>query len=181
MKNLAVGLSVWAALSVLVPALASSSTEPTVGQVEETRIIGSQAQNTDINAPTQVALAPTVAAPDAGKLKLSDDQLEKINALRTRLADAAGPKRLELKKQKRSLRDLITQPTIDRSKVSEVQNKINSLHDDLSNMVLSFKVDSADVLSEDQRAELRHKYLRHQITPKHHGHHLGHDGGLKSS
>ena len=115
-----------------------------------------------------IAAAPTDGKISKG-LDLTDDQKEKIYNLKNKLADAVGPKRAELQSQERKLRDLLTQPTIDRSQIQGVQSKINSLRDDISNLKIAFKMDFSEQLTADQREKLRYHHARRGM----------HRGGMK--
>lgn len=151
----AVSLSIVSLMALsLVPAFASDSS----------------ADNSLSQADAQVALSPTVTAPTAlpmganaavgsKGLNLSDSQLESIHQLKNKLADDLGPKKLELGKQKRTLKDLLTAKSIDKGSVRSTQDKINALRADISNSMLAFKIDFQEQLTSEQREQVRHRAL----------------------
>lgn len=89
----------------------------------------------------------------------TDEQKEKVYQLKNQLSDSIGPKRLELKKQQRALRELLSQEKIDRGAVSETQSKINGLRSEISNAMLNFRVEFAEQLTPEQRKKLRYSSM----------------------
>lgn len=100
------------------------------------------------------------ATGGAGRMKFSDDQLEKMYSLKNKLADETGATVAELAKQKRHLKDLLTKPELDRSAITATQDKINKLSADLSNSFLSFKMDLMEQFTPEQKQAMRYKSLK---------------------
>jgi Spy/CpxP family protein refolding chaperone len=90
------------------------------------------------------------------RLDLTDEQNEKLYQLKEKFADQIGLTKVEIKKERRKMRDLLTQATIDRKAVEAAQSKINTLKTDLSNQKLSFKLDVSEILTAEQRKQLRY-------------------------
>ena len=119
------------------------------------------------------------AASPIQDMKLSDEQLEKIHSIKNAFKDGAAKKAADLQSLQRQLRDAIMQPKVDRSKVTDLQNQINALKGDLSTARLTMKLDSLDVLSVDQKAQLRHKALERDAFGGGRGGHGGRGCGGK--
>lgn len=119
--------------------------------------------------------------PVCEELNLTDDQLEKIHAIKLRRADEVGTKKVELMAQMRKLKDLLSQPTLDRQAVQQTQDKISGLKADIANQMINGLMDAHDVMSMDQRKQLRHKFLVGGFGPHFHHHgldqHWGHHAG----
>ncbi len=103
-----------------------------------------------------------------GGLDLTDAQKEKLYAMKNTLKDSVGPKKLELSKANRELKDLLTKPSIDRAAILSTQGKINDLKASISNMMIAFRADFAETLTPEQRQKLRfapsfggHRHFRH--------------------
>jgi len=107
-----------------------------------------------------------------GRFKFTQEQMEKIYNLKNKLADESGPNFAELMKQKRHLKDLMTQPNLDRGAIQATQDKINKLGNELSNARLAFKMDMMSELTPEQRQSLRYKSMKRG----HHGRLGGHKG-----
>ncbi len=111
-----------------------------------------------------------------GGLDLSDAQKEKLFTMKNSLKDAVGPKKLELSKNSRDLRDLLTKPSIDKAAIKATQSKINDLKSDIANLMISFKADFAETLTPEQRQKMRfaHSFGGHRGHFRHGG--PGHGG-----
>jgi Spy/CpxP family protein refolding chaperone len=105
-----------------------------------------------------------------GGFDLTDAQKEKLFTMKNSLKDAIGPKKLELSKNSRELRDLLTKPSIDRAAIKTTQTKINDLKADIANLMIAFKADFAETLTPEQRQKMRfapsfrgghHKHFKH--------------------
>jgi len=151
-------------LSIVAPAFADTQT----GSVEQ--------------SVTQTNIAEKSGGPEGkgkcgfghkrgmrGGLDLSDAQKEKLLTMKNSLKDAVGPKKLELSKNSRELRDLLTKPSIDRAAIKATQTKINDLKADIANLMIAFKADFAETLTPEQRQKMRfapsfrghHKHFKH--------------------
>jgi len=111
-----------------------------------------------------------------GDLALSDDQAEKLYALKNDFCDKAGPKMLELRTYKRQMKDLMMRPTIDRQQVLALQDKINANKVALCTMKTEKKLNALEVLTTEQRAALRREMIKGcPLKGKMH-HHMRHHG-----
>ena len=107
------------------------------------------------------------------RLNFTDAQLEKMAALKDQYMLATAGKKAELHSLMRQMMDQLTQPTIDRAKITGIHDKMAALRTDLSNARLAYAMDRADVLTADQRKEIHHRMLLHQLGHGHWGHHGG--------
>jgi hypothetical protein len=85
----------------------------------------------------------------------SDEQLEKINKVRTDYMNKASSRMLELRTQQQALQGLLGQPDFDMNKARSIQEKINGLHDELSNLSLDQQVAMRACLTPEQRKAWR--------------------------
>ena len=125
------------------------------------------AQETRVSVGTDNLIARCPAGPGGGRmhggcsaisrLDLTDEQSEKLYQARQKFADQIGVTKAELKKESRHMRDMLTQPTIDRKAVQLTQDKINTLKTSLANAKLAFKLDFSETLTAEQRKQLRYK------------------------
>lgn len=93
-------------------------------------------------------------------LDLSDGQFEKLFALKNSFLDKAGPKMLALSTAKRHLCNAMLAPTVDAKQVKELQTSINGLKADLSNLKLDHKLAAMDVLTAEQRKQIRDRMIK---------------------
>lgn len=101
---------------------------------------------------------------------LSDDQLEKMNTLKLGFTSEISPKYAELKTLKDQFRDAVTKPDTSKADLLALQSKINGLKDEISTARAGFIADRMAVLTDEQRTELRKKFLsRGLMGGRHHG------------
>jgi Spy/CpxP family protein refolding chaperone len=116
------------------------------------------------------------------ELGFTTDQLEKMNALKLSFENSNGPKKAELMKLHRELRDDITKPGVSKSELLSLQTKINAVRDDLSTSKISYMADKIALLTPDQQTKIREFSLKHSFGPGG-GHHFKgrhHFGGGRS-
>jgi Spy/CpxP family protein refolding chaperone len=99
------------------------------------------------------------ACERGGKMGFSDSQLEKMSSLKNQFLDKTASGRTEIETLHRQLREVLSQPTIDRAKAEGIQNKINSIKADMSNARLNLRIDEIAVLTPEQREAMRHRML----------------------
>ena len=99
---------------------------------------------------------------------LTDDQLEKIHSFKNDFLDAVGPKKLAIASKKRKLRDSLLSANIDASEAKSLQGEINALTAEVNNLKLENKINCLNVLTEEQRKDIRNRMLRFQCRPGHH-------------
>lgn len=104
------------------------------------------------------AVSPLAALK--GDLALTDEQYEKLFSIKKQFLSDAGPKMLALKSSQRDLRDLLSQPKVDKQKVIDLQSQINTQKGDLANLKLEKKLSGLEVLTEEQRKEIRRQMLK---------------------
>ena len=105
--------------------------------------------------------------------KLSDDQLERLYAIKEDLKDQMGLKMVQCHSLSRKLKDVLSASSIDVGAAHDLQAKITGLKTDMSNIKLDGLIKMAQVLTPEQRHELRLHMLRGALG--HHGQH-GHWG-----
>ncbi len=145
-------------LSLLAPALADTQTGTVEQSVAQTNI------SERLGGPG--GKGKTCGAHHRGMqggLDLTEAQKEKLFTMKNSLKDAIGPKKLELSKNSRDLRDLLTKPSIDKAAIKSTQGKINELRSDIANLMIAFKADFAETLTPEQRQKMRfaHSFKGH--------------------
>ena len=111
------------------------------------------------------------------KNPMTDDQLQKMAAIRESLKEKTASQRSQLSALKFQLRNLMMADTIDRSAANALQSKINALKGDIATARLNAHIDMMGVLTSEQRTHLRHHMLMEQAFGCHHHHHHGEGGG----
>ncbi len=97
------------------------------------------------------------------QLSFTDAQLEKLSTLKDQYELATAAKKATLKSLKCQVHKLMTEPNIDRQKITGLHDKINSLRTELSNIRLGYSLDRAEVLTPEQRSKMRHFFLTRQV------------------
>lgn len=106
------------------------------------------------------------------QLNLTDDQLEKFHAIRTKYATETAAKQAELKVLRIQLREALSAEKIDKQAAFAINSKINALKADLSNARLASMIEKADVFTPEQRKEMHHRMLQREAGGgRGHGHH----------
>jgi Spy/CpxP family protein refolding chaperone len=93
-------------------------------------------------------------------LNLSDDQYEKMFALKKSTMAKMGPKMAEMGICEMDLHDMMLQPEADKSKVMDQQARINSLRSEMANVKVESELSMLAILTPEQRKELRRGLLR---------------------
>lgn len=92
-------------------------------------------------------------------LNLTDDQYEKLWALKRDSMGKNAAKFGELMGAEMQLHDLLLQPEIDRTKIMALQGRINAAKADLANSRVEDRIATMNVLTAEQRRDLRRKML----------------------
>jgi Spy/CpxP family protein refolding chaperone len=108
-----------------------------------------------------------------GALALTDDQYEKLYAIKNDTSDATASKRMALHQSTRGLMESLGQADQDGAKISRLQSQIASLKSDLSTAETGKLVRMSQVLTADQRKALRMAMIKASLC-HHHGGHGGH-------
>ncbi|MBI4533823.1 MAG: Spy/CpxP family protein refolding chaperone [Candidatus Melainabacteria bacterium] len=90
-----------------------------------------------------------------GDLALTEDQYEKLFAIKNQFLNKLGPKVLELKLSERELADLMSRTQLDRQKVTELQSRINEQKSAIANLRTDERINTLEILTPEQRKELR--------------------------
>ncbi len=110
------------------------------------------------------------ACHKGARAKFSDEQLEKMSALKKQFLDGTQAKRSELETLGREMKALFTAQEIDRGKALELQGKIAATRAELSKAKLNYRLDQLALLTPEQKQEMRHRFLM-KSSFGHHGHH----------
>ncbi len=110
--------------------------------------------------------------PDGPSHRITDEQRQKLFALRDQFELSTAEKRAELHVDQRQLRQALHATTVDKQAALSLQSKINGLRDDLSNAKLGMVLAAGDVFTPEQRAEFKQM---------HHRWHHRHGGGCNGS
>jgi len=111
--------------------------------------------------------------------KLSDDQYERLYAIKEDLMDQMGAKMVQCKSLGRKLKDTLSAANIDTKQAQDLTSKIASLKADMTAAKLDSLVKMAQVLTPEQRKELHLKMIKHSLGG--HGKHGHHHWGFGSS
>jgi Spy/CpxP family protein refolding chaperone len=95
------------------------------------------------------------------RMNLSDDQLEKLRALKDQYSVATSTKKAELKSLRSQEFEALSKPTVERDSLMAIQSKINSLQSELGNARVSMMADASGIFTPEQRQEMRHRFLTH--------------------
>ena len=98
-----------------------------------------------------------------GENALTDAQLEKMAAIKNGERAQAQPKVSDLISTARQLRDQLSKPDADKSQIQSLQAQINGDKDALSNLKLNTKLQELDLLTGQQKQELRHDFLKRTV------------------
>ena len=106
-----------------------------------------------------------------GNLALTDDQYEKLYALKNQFADQVAAKAVEMGTLHRKLRDAMSAPNFDAKAVADMGSRLNALHSDIAAAKLSRMIASAQVLTPEQRKAIHDEMVHHAVESmgEHHG------------
>ena len=103
---------------------------------------------------------PMLSGCLTGANALTDDQLEKMHALKNDFLDQAGPKMVEMFRLHRQMQDGLMAANIDSKSVNDAKTKMVQIKADLENLKLDNKIKAMSVLTPEQRKELRSNMLK---------------------
>lgn len=185
-------LAIWRFSAIALATAVTVGLAPAIAQSDASAQDEQVAANQESSAfslalgPSGADFGPPAAGfggPAGARFNLTDDQLEKLSSAKNKMKDAAGPKMLELGSLQRHLKDVLTKPSVDRADAVATQKKINGLKNDLADLRLSFKLDTADIFTPEQKQQMRRRALMGSFGGgRHHGRrgHMGrHHGGFK--
>lgn len=98
-----------------------------------------------------------------GPLAVTNDQFEKIFAIKNQAAEQITPKVVDLIAAKREMRDAMTELNLDKSRVLGLQAKINGDKDAIANVKVATKLDELGVLTPDQRQQIRQSFVKWSV------------------
>jgi periplasmic protein CpxP/Spy len=126
-------------------------------------------QASDTSAAPRMAHARVQLDP---KLRMTDEQRQKLFALRNQYILDTANQKAQLKVAKSELRQTMSETTINKSAAQSLQSKINGLKSDLSNARLTMRLAAADVFTPEQREQfqsMRKRWNHHRGGGKFHG------------
>ncbi len=94
--------------------------------------------------------------------RFTDEQLEKIHAVRTKYGDGNAVRMAELEKLRHQIFDGLGQQTVDKSQVLALQGKINELEAAAGIDRAQMMIEMHDILSPEQRQQMRRHMLTHE-------------------
>lgn len=93
-------------------------------------------------------------------LTLTDAQYEQLFALKRDNAGKNAARMGELASASMTLKDLMLQPTLDRTRILAAQARVNALKTELANAKLESRINMLSVLTPEQRTDLRRNMLQ---------------------
>ena len=108
--------------------------------------------------------------------KLTDDQLERLYAIKEDSHEQSAMKKVQAHIFGRKLKDTLSAANIDTAAAKDLEGKIIALKSDIATIHMDALIKMAQVLTPEQRHEVRMHMLRGSMG--HHGHHghWGHGG-----
>jgi Spy/CpxP family protein refolding chaperone len=145
-------------------------------QANAQEIISAGTNSTPVIADARVNACP--------KFSLSDSQLEKLRTLKDQAKLDTAQRKAQLKVYKHELFDLISKPSVDKEAALSLNTKINALKTELSNARLNFMLAAGDILTPEQKEQMRHRMLKRSVMGGKFGHnrasgHCGKSKGFK--
>ena len=95
-----------------------------------------------------------------GENAITDEQYEQFYQLNIKKKDDMGPIKLELKKNKRHMKEMMSKDELDVKAIKKMQDKMASLARDMVAMKLDYKLQMAQVLTGAQRTALRKAMIK---------------------
>ncbi|MBY0549029.1 MAG: Spy/CpxP family protein refolding chaperone [Candidatus Obscuribacterales bacterium] len=136
------------------------STAEDANEMFSGQVPGEELASLPIVPPADEEIIAVGAASPAQGMNLTDEQLEKIHVIKNSFKDSASKKVADLKTLQRQLRSTLLEEKVDRAKATDLQAKINGLKNDLSSARLAMKLDTYDVLTGEQKLQMRHRALQ---------------------
>jgi Spy/CpxP family protein refolding chaperone len=107
-----------------------------------------------------------------GPNALTIDQLEKLHALHNTFEDRIAPKKMELGKLGRQMKDALGSANFDAKAIGDIGGRMNALKSDIGAAKLDHIIAAAQVLTPDQRRAI-HEHMIRQSVEMEGGHHGG--------
>jgi Spy/CpxP family protein refolding chaperone len=179
----AISSSILTSLVIAMPSFAQESilkeaneaASASIGSIEQVEPIEQMAQVDQFD----IAIAPmemqTIAFSPAmshsigghcgfmGMLDLSDEQMEKMVALKDKYCLDVASKKAELKSLFHQMMNTMTEAKVDKKQAGDLHKKIATIKSDLSDLRFDYTLQAAELLTEEQRKIARHAMLSHQL------------------
>ena len=99
----------------------------------------------------------------------SEEQLEKMGALKDQFLDSVQPKMGQLMLLKRHLSTELCKKDVDKAAVLQIQSQINAIKADLGNARVNYQLDKLALLTPEQKEMFqRHMLFKHAFGRSHH-------------
>ncbi|MDR3615025.1 MAG: hypothetical protein P4L53_15805 [Candidatus Obscuribacterales bacterium] len=116
----------------------------------------------DANMPVKPLTMSETFAEKHPSPGFSDEQLERVHAIKVKYDDITDARDLELQRLYRQIFEGLNQQNLDKANLTSLQNKINSLEATAANDDLQMMIDLHDVLTPEQRTNLRRETLQQE-------------------
>ncbi len=116
----------------------------------------------DANIPVNPLTMSETFAEKHPSPGFSDEQLERVHAIKVKYDDINDARDLKLQKLYRQIFESLNQQNLDKASLSAMQDKINSPEAAAANDDLQMMIDLHDVLTPEQRTNLRRETLQQE-------------------
>jgi len=96
--------------------------------------------------------------PSGPRISLSDEQRQKLRALKDQYTLDTAMRKAQLKVQRGQLFDLLRKPKVDKQEVLALNAKLNSLRTELSDARMNFILAANDVFTPEQKEQMGHRF-----------------------
>jgi Spy/CpxP family protein refolding chaperone len=116
----------------------------------------------DANLPVKPLTMSETFAEKHPSPGFSDEQLERVHAIKIKYDDVNASRDLELGRLYRQIFEGLNQQNLDKANLTALQNKINVLEVAAANDDLQMMIDLHEVLTPEQRTNLRRETLQQE-------------------
>lgn len=114
---------------------------------------------------------PTEHGPWSQRLGLTEKQMEQLVELKSDYGVRTAQQKAELMASRKKMMLLMTEPTIDKEAVRNLNERIKSLQSDLNDSRVNNMLNAMEVMTPKQREEIHHHMLVHEVGFNHHHYH----------
>ena len=119
---------------------------------------------------------PAERGPWPEKLGLTDEQLVKLVSIKSDYAVNTAKQKAELETNKKKMIILMTEPKLDKAAILALNEKIDSLKTSLTDARVNQMLTVMNVMTPNQREQMRHHMLVHTLSHRHSMAGKGHKG-----
>ena len=146
-----------------------AQTEPVADQPDETVLVLAESAGPDGSDFG----GPEGNQPSPEKLGLSDEQMEKLVALKSEYEVKTAPQKAELCADMKKMGLMMSSPRLDKDAIMSLHEKIDSIKTELCTARVKHMLSAMDVMTDKQREEMHHHMLVRMLSH----HHM--KGGMK--